>query len=171
MRDGAHLRLAERLIGCVYQGPREIAPASCGGRNGRAHPVCLSRWHHAAAVIRSSSEEPSHPEAEVRLRSLVWSLHARPGDGHHQYGDDGELQCSGIDGPCDFLRQPVVDLDAHIFRRGRRLLEELAEQCGHCAAGAPLRPVTGVDRYHVIEIRKDLKPVEYSYALCTRPLS
>lgn len=75
---------------------------------------------------------PSHPmrEAEAerdearkdaeRLRSMLWMSHA--GEEHYRYGDDGEMQCSGEDGYCDFKRAPVDDIQRHIERRGLRLL-------------------------------------------------
>ena len=58
-------------------------------------------------------------EAQVaRLRGMLWAGH-----GHEAlYGDDGELQCTDArDGHCD-----VEAIEAHIRRRGERMLAEAA---------------------------------------------
>lgn len=62
------------------------------------------------------------PQEERTVRDLLWISHAIPGDGRCLYGDDGELQCSGIDGACDFARDPIARIVEHIERRGWRLL-------------------------------------------------
>lgn len=71
------------------------------------------------------------PRDAYTLRSLLWSSHCTPGDGHYLYGDDGELQCTaGVDGACDFRRATVDEIRRHVERRGLRLLAEAADRLG-----------------------------------------
>lgn len=59
----------------------------------------------------------------AKLRWLLWAAHWDLQ--HHLYGDDGEMQCSGVDGICDFKRDSVQAIEAHLQRRAERKLVEL----------------------------------------------
>jgi hypothetical protein len=73
-------------------------------------------------ALSPEGQKPEPPADEMTLRSLLWAGHAGENDGHYRYGDDGELQCSGIDGACDFRREPVAKIREHIEKRGWRLM-------------------------------------------------
>jgi hypothetical protein len=89
---------------------------------------------------------------EYILRSLLWAGHAGESDGHYRYGDDGELQCSGIDGACDFRRDSVAAIQEHIERRGMRILK------------AHATTLVSADRVEELAIQvKYLLPTEEAY--------
>jgi hypothetical protein len=58
---------------------------------------------------------PLHADLEKRYRRLLWESHAGYTHMPALYGDDGEMQCNHQLCGIDFKRQPLEQIEQHIF--------------------------------------------------------